>query len=149
MLLQPHKPVLADVIWALSMESSDVIVPQGEFQFVLVGGGLSHRIPLPQGSTYRNICVLYCNYTYLQYGKVIIVFNGYTSTSTKRTSLQRRAGGKVGATFTLTNDMKLTMKWDHFWQTKAINSPSLICLVVIFSRPIAKSTTRQLMLICL
>ena len=149
MLLQPHQPVLADAIWAPSMESSDVTVPQGQLQFVLDGGGLIHRIPWPQGSTYRNICVLYCNYMYLQYGKVIIVFDGYTSTSTKRTSLQRRTGGKVGGTVTLTNDMKLTMKWDHFWKTKAINSPSLICLVVIFSRPIAKSTTRQLMLICL
>ena len=29
------------------------------------------------------------------------------------------------------------MKKDYFWQTKAINSPSLICLVVILSRPIA------------
>ena len=29
------------------------------------------------------------------------------------------------------------MKKDYFWQTKAINSLSLICLVVILSRPIA------------
>ena len=56
-------------------------------------------------------------------------------------SQQRCAGGKVGAIITFTDDMKLTMKKDYFWQTKAINSPSLICLVVIFSRPIAKSIT--------
>jgi len=94
MLLQPHKPVLADAIWALSMESSDVTVPQGELQFVLDGGGFIHRIPWPQGSTYRNICVLYCNYMYLQCGKVIIVFDGYTSTSTKRTSCKDVQEGK-------------------------------------------------------
>ena len=47
----------------------------------------------------------------------------------------------MGAIITFTDDMKLTMKKDYFWQTKAINSPSLICLVVIFSRPIAKSIT--------
>ena len=45
-------------------------------------------------------------------------------------------GRKVGATVTSTDDKKLKMK-DYFWQTKAINSPSLICLVVILSRPIA------------
>ncbi|CAH3166641.1 unnamed protein product [Porites evermanni] len=69
-LFQRPIPVLADAIWALSMESSDVTVPQRELQFVLDGGGLIHRIPWPQGSTYRNICVLYCNYMYLQCGKL-------------------------------------------------------------------------------
>ena len=29
-LLQPHKPALADAIWAMTMESSDFTVPQGE-----------------------------------------------------------------------------------------------------------------------
>ena len=61
---------------------------------------------------------------------------------------ERRTGEKGGATVTFTDDMKLTVKKNHFQANKTINSPSLICLVVIFSRPIAKSTTRQLMLIC-
>ena len=147
MLLQPNKPVLADAIWALTMESSDVSFSQGNLQFVLDGGALIYQTPWPWWSTYRNICALYCNYVDQKYGQTIIVFDGYTRTSTKRMSQQRRAGGgKVGVTVTFTDDMKLTMKKDYFWQTKAKNSPSLICLFVIFSRPIAKSTTRQLML---
>ena len=44
MLLQPPKPVLADAIWALTLESSDVTVSQGELQFVRDGGVLIHRI---------------------------------------------------------------------------------------------------------
>ena len=147
MLLQPHKPALANAIWALTLESSDVTAPQGELQFVLDGVALIHRIPWPRGCT-RNICALYCNYVDQKYVKAIIVFDGYTSTSTKSMTQERRTGGKVGATVTFTDDMKLTVKKNHFQANKTINSPSLICLVVIFSRPIAKSTTRQLMLIC-
>ena len=44
MLLQPHKPALANAIWAMTMESSDVTAPQGELQFVLDGVALIHRI---------------------------------------------------------------------------------------------------------
>ena len=42
MLLQSYKPVLADAIWALTMESSDVTVSQGELQFVVDRGALIH-----------------------------------------------------------------------------------------------------------
>ena len=82
MLLQPHKPALANAIWAMTMESSDVTAPQGELQFVLDGVALIHRIPWPRGCT-RNVCALYCNYVDKKYGKAIIVFDGYTRTSTK------------------------------------------------------------------
>ena len=82
MLLQPHKPALANAIWALTLESSDVTAPQGELQFVLDGVALIHRIPWPRGCT-RGVCALYCNYVDQKYGKAIIVFDGYTRTSTK------------------------------------------------------------------
>ena len=68
MLLQPHKPALADTIWAMTMESSDVTAPQGELQFVLDGVALIHRIPWPRGCT-RDIWALYCNYVDQKYGK--------------------------------------------------------------------------------
>ena len=139
MLLQPQKAALAN---------ANVTAPQGELQFVLDGVALIHRIPWPRGCT-RNICALYCNYVDQKYVKAIIVFDGYTSTSTKSMTQERRSGGKVGATVTFTDDMKLTVKKNHFQANKTINRPSLICLVISFSRPIfAKSTARQLMLIC-
>ena len=82
MLLQPHKPALANAIWDMTMESSDVTSPQGELQFVLDGVALIHRIPWPRGCT-RNVCALYCNCVDQKYGKAIIIFDGYTRTSTK------------------------------------------------------------------
>ena len=71
MLLQPNKPVLADAIWALTMESSDVSFSQGNLQFVLDGGALIYQTPWPWWSTYRNICALYCNYVDQKYGQTI------------------------------------------------------------------------------
>ena len=59
-----------------------------------------------------------------KYGKVIIVFDGYTSTSTRSMAQQWRAGGKEGATVTFTDDMKITMK-DHFLANKT-NKQSFI-----------------------
>ena len=48
------------------------------------------------------------------YGAAIVVFDGYTSSSTKDMTQQRRAGGKTGTTVTFSDDMKVTMKKDHF-----------------------------------
>ena len=118
MLLQPQKPELADAIWAKL--TSNVTLPTGEVQYVLDGGALIHRIPWPRGSpTYREICNAYVNYATQKYGKAIIVFDGYTGTSTKDMTQQRRAGGKVGATVTFSDDMKVTMKKDHFLANKS------------------------------
>ena len=114
MLLQPQKPVLADAIWAKL--PSDPAGPTGEVQYVLDGGALLHRIPWPRGfPTYRGICDLYCSYvTTRKYGAAIVVFDGYTSSSTKDMTQQRRAGGKTGTTVTFSDDMTVTMKKDHF-----------------------------------
>ena len=102
----------------MTVESSDVSVPQGEHQFALGGAVLVHRIPWPRGSTCRDIFSLYCNYVDQKYGKAIIVFDGYTSKSTKSMTQQRRAGGKIGATVTFTDNVKLTMKKDQFLANK-------------------------------
>ena len=83
-----------------------------------------HRIPWPRGYTYRNICALYCNYVDQKYGKAAIVFDGYTSTSTKSMTQERCASRKVGATVTITDNMKLAMK-DHFLANKS-NKQSFI-----------------------
>ena len=113
MLFQPQKPVLADAIWAKL--PSDPAGPTGEVQYVLDGGVLLHRIPWPRGfPTYRDICDLYCNYVTRKYSAAIVVFDGYTSSSTKDMTQQRRAGGKTGTTVTFSDDMKVTMKKDHF-----------------------------------
>ena len=126
MLLQPQKPVLADAIWAKL--PFDPAGPAGEVQYVLDGGALLHRIPWPRGfPTYMDICDLYCYYVTRKYGAAIVVFDGYTSSSTKDMTQQRRAGGKTGTTVTFSDDMKVTMK-DHFLSNSS-NKQSFISML--------------------
>ena len=61
-----------------------------------------------------------CNCMGQEYGQVIIFFDGYTSTSTKRMSQQILAGEKVGATVTSTDDKKLKIKKDYFCKQKQL-----------------------------
>ena len=57
LLRQPHKPVLADAIWALL--TPDLPGITGQIQYVLDGGALVQHIPWISGSTYNAICRLY------------------------------------------------------------------------------------------
>ena len=70
MLLQPHKPARADAIWALAMEKP---------QFVLDCGPLIHLIPCTAIVRTRIMEKRSLSY-------------GYTGTSSKRMTQQRRAG---------------------------------------------------------
>ena len=72
MLLQPHKPARADAIWALAMEKP---------QFVLDCGPLIHLIPCTAIVRTRIMEKRSLSY-------------GYTGTSSKRMTQQRRAGGE-------------------------------------------------------
>ena len=113
-LRQPQKPVLADAIWA-KLSSNATSGPEGDFQHVLDGEALLHRIPWPRASaTYQDICGLYCSYVTKKYGNAIVVFDGYDDMSTKNMTHQRRAAGKAGATVTFTENMKVTLKKDNF-----------------------------------
>ena len=113
LLLKPQKPALADAIWAKL--PSDHTGPKGDVQYVLDGGALLHRIPWPQGfPKYREICDMYCQYVTRKYGAAIVIFDGYNRSSTKDMTHQRRAGGKTATPVTFSDDMKLTMKKDHF-----------------------------------
>lgn len=57
---------------------------------------------------------LYCSYVTKKYGNAIVVFDGYDDMSTKNMTHQGRAAGKVGATVTFTENMKVTLKKDNF-----------------------------------
>lgn len=113
MLREAQKSVLGDAIW--SKLEPGTIESISEIQYVLDGGSLLHRIPWPRGSpTYREICMLYCDYVTRKYGKAIVIFDGYLGQSTKHMTHQRRAAGRGGPEVTFTDDMKLTMKKDIF-----------------------------------
>jgi len=81
-ILKPQKPALADAIWARL--PSDPTGPTGGVQYVLDGGALLHQIPWRQGfPTYKEICDIYCWYVTGKYGDAIVVFDGYSHSSTK------------------------------------------------------------------
>ena len=113
MLREAQKSVLGDALWS-KLETGNT-EPSGEVQYVLDGGSLLQRIPWPRGSpTYREICVLYCDYVTKKYGQAIVIFYGYLSQSTKHMTHQRRLAGKAGPEVTFTEDMKLTTKKETF-----------------------------------
>ena len=132
-LLKPQKPALADAIWAKL--PSDPTGPTGEIQYVLDGGALLHRIPWPQGfPTYKETCDMYCRYVTGKYGDAIVVFDGYSHSSTKDMTHQRRTGGKTATIVTFTDEMKLTMKKDHFLS----NSSNKQCFINMLSSYLQK-----------
>ncbi|WAR17805.1 hypothetical protein MAR_032399 [Mya arenaria] len=73
---QPQKATLADAIWSLgncSGEESD----HQQYQYVLDGESLIHRLPWTQGATFADICNAYTEYISKQYNQPIVVFDGY------------------------------------------------------------------------
>ena len=115
MLLKPLKPALADAICSWAKLPSDATGPKGEVQYVLNGGALLQRIPWPRGfPKYREICDMYCQYVTRKYGAAVVIFDGYKQCSTKDMTHRRRTGGKTAISVTFSDDMKLTMKKDHF-----------------------------------
>ena len=109
LLREPQKSVLANAIWDILTQ--DIPGISGEVQFVLDGGSLLQRIPWTRGATYRDICTVYVA---KKYGEAIVIFDGYSESSTKDMVHQRRAKGQAGVTVTFTEDMKLTMKKVNF-----------------------------------
>ena len=112
MLRESQKSVLANAIWNL-LHTYIPGIP-GEVKFVLDGGSLLQRIPWMQGATYKDICTAYTEYVTKKYGEAIIVFDGYSESSTKDMVHQRRAKGHASVTVTFTEDMKLSMKKANF-----------------------------------
>ena len=134
MLLKPQKSALADAIWAKF--PSDATEPKGEVQYVLDGGALLHRISWARGfPKYREICDMYCQYVTWKYGAAMVTFDGYNQSSTKDMTHQRRTGGKTATSITFSDDMKLTMKKEHFLS----NSNNKQSFVNMLSRYLQKS----------
>ena len=126
MLNQPQKPALADAIWE-NLQADAKTEPPREAQYVLAGETLLHRVPWPQTcTTYRDLCLLYCNYVTKKYGTAIVVFDGYEELTSKKMTQQRRAKGKVGVTVDFTAEMNVAMKKNAFqYPHNALRSSNL------------------------
>ena len=73
---------------------------------------------------------MYCQYVTGKYGAAVVIFDGYKQSSTKDNTHQRRTGGKTARSVIFSDDMKLTMKKDHFLS----NSSNKQCFINMLSR---------------
>ena len=83
-----------------------------------MGGALNYRDrcpwPTTGTATYGEICNLYCRYVKRKYQQPVIVFDGYSTVTTKSMTQKRRSGNKIASTVTFTEDMKATIKKEQF-----------------------------------
>ena len=101
-----------------SLEASINIVEdiiEAEHQYILDGGSLLHRVMWRKGSTYDEISRPFAKFTHQEYGKAVIVFDGYESgPSTKDNTHRRRTLGKEFPLITFTPDMTTSSKPEQF-----------------------------------
>ncbi len=72
------------------------------------------RIPWTKGATFNEILTVYTDYVSRKYGSALVVFDGYSSKSTKDMTHRRRMKGLASTTVTFTETMQLTMKKAQF-----------------------------------
>ena len=105
--------------------------PSNEAQFIIDGGALLHKFPWPKNSTYAEICRLYTQYVVNTYSDAVVVFDGYDGgASTKDETHRRRAGNDIGASVSVSADMRLTMSKKAFLANPS-NKQALINLIAV------------------
>ena len=80
-LLEPKKANFADKLWT-SVLNKEVAIPK-QAKYVIDGGALLHCIPWTRGATFSSIFDSHTQYGLKKYWKAVIVFDGYSATSTK------------------------------------------------------------------
>jgi len=98
----------------LTQNPSDNLDSMQPVQYVLDGSALIHRVLWPKGAaSYREICLMYCDYVRKKYGNAIIVFDGYSGPSTKDTAQRRRTKGKIRPSVTF-YETQVTIRKEQF-----------------------------------
>ena len=90
---KPEKAQLLEVIreYLSSSKAAKLEAIIKTDHYVLYGGSLLRRLKWKEGSTYWSIAEMHASFTVDNYGKAIVVFNGYTERpSTKDNAHQRR-----------------------------------------------------------
>ena len=89
-------------------------LPTAGLQYVADGGGLLHKFSWPKHPTYSQICEMYVRHVKANYGNALIIFDGYHGQSTKDEVQHRRMEDDVGATVSVSSEMRLTMSKKAF-----------------------------------
>ncbi|KAJ8888080.1 hypothetical protein PR048_007567, partial [Dryococelus australis] len=87
--------------------TADVPLTQANVQYVLDGVSLLHGVPWKPGDTYQNIANSYAHFTFHNYGRATVVFDGYDSApSIKDMTHRRRITSNISNTVTFISGMK-------------------------------------------
>ena len=121
-LLRPaNKPVLADAIWILV--HNEILVPQGNVQFVMDVRALLQGIPLSRGRTFESLYQMYAQHIQKSFGldsTTVIFFYGYPDRpSTKDYAHLRHSKCVTGAKMHFTEDMACNSKKQLFLSKKS------------------------------
>ena len=130
MLRQPQKSLLAEAIWNMVYPKEESVSAPSSVnstaKYVLDGGALLHRIPWPKGSpTYKEVCMVYCDYVTRKYGHALIIFDGYESANTKDMVHKKHSSGKISNQINFTEEMKVIVKKEVF-RTNTVNKQRFI-----------------------
>ena len=108
---EAQKSQLTDCILNLTKESSFTLTDN--VQNVLDGGSLLHKIPWVKNMSFGAIIQNYVNYVLKNFGLLIIVFDGYES-STKDMAHQRRQKNKQSIRMNFNEDSQLCVSKEVF-----------------------------------
>ena len=112
LLHEAQKSTLADTLWtAANLDAASI---PDNVRYVLDGGALLHRIPWSRGASYESILEIYSKYVATNYGKAVVVFDGYREFTTKDMTHKRCLKGKKGVSITFSLDMNLTVTKEAF-----------------------------------
>ena len=109
-------------------------LPKG-LQYVIDGGGLLHKFSWPKHSTYAEICAMYTQHITRSYDIALVVFDGYHGPSTKDETHRKRTGNDVGASVSVSSEMRLTMSKKAFLS----NERNKQALINLLSQEMSKS----------
>ena len=112
LLHEAQKSTLADAIWS-TVNQNEASIPD-DIRYVIDGGALLHRIPWSRGSSYESIIETYSKFVTTNYGKAIVVFDGYEEFTTKDMTHKRRLKGKKGVSISFSLDMSLSVTKEAF-----------------------------------
>ena len=87
-----------------------------------------HRMVLNRGSTFESILNAYTNYVNRNYGRAIVVFDGYQGSTIKDMTHKRRSKGKYGLTVTFEKNMNLAVTKEVFLSNKENKQRFIIML---------------------
>ena len=82
---------------------------------------------------------MYCLYMTGKYGAAVVIFDGYKQSSIIDITHQGRTGGKTATSVTFSDDMKLTLKKDHFLSNSS-NKQSFINMLSSYLQKIGCQT---------